>query len=207
MLYLKNILQSSVFLLIALTLAFGAGKDGPQDTTSIPDQKSNPTWMGEFEMNGLNNSITSDWIYNYDWADWYFLPDSPNTLQYFVEVPELTDDLIESGMFLVYVNLDEFDATQKVQSLPYVFTTGEDGNELELHMDVKFVNGGIYINTKMVSRDSPNDKTLDFFSENGSIPLKFRYVLIPSSKSGNFAALDYDKMTYEDAITELGLSF
>lgn len=203
---IKNVLQSLVFVLIALTLAFCTGEEGPQGPIGLQGPQGIPGADGRDGANGSVTTIASDWILIDDPSGWELTSDSPYALQYYIEIPELTNDILDSGIMLVYGNLDEFDDEPTVRLMPFSLTDTDGVYLVELDVDAKFVSGGMYVTTEVLTISSSNGENLDFFAENGPLPIRLRYVLIPDSASGKFSDSDYSKMTYEEVMIQLGLS-
>lgn len=193
---IKNMLQSSVFVLIALTLAYCGGEERSQGVIGLQSPEVIPGSDGQNGLNESVNSITSDWIVIDDPSGWELTNDSTNGLQYYIEVPELTDDILDTGIIMVYGTLKEFKNESKARRMPFSLRDTDGDYQVELDVDAKFVSGGMYITTEVLTASSSNGENVDFFGENGPLPVRLRYVLIPDTDSGKFSAADSGNMSY-----------
>lgn len=181
-----------IFLLGFLTLfscspedgAEGAmGPAGPQGVQGIPGE------TGPKGDTGETNIIASEWI-----PSGFTVPTpiAESFVQFFIDAPELTDEIKQSGVIMVYGKYGN-ETLPRIVPLPFLIPNVRNHY---YYFQINDINNRISINL--------------YHTENGSIGYpafeEYRYVLIPpTTTTTGKPSIDYSQMSYDDVVTLLNL--
>ncbi|OBX18194.1 MULTISPECIES: collagen-like protein [Bizionia] len=186
------------YLLLALLVTFSFscspedGNDGAPGPTGIDGTNGTNGTDGQDGQDGNANVIASDW----------FGPDGQTFVtngytkyaEFDVNVPELTNDIIDGGVILVYSKFTNFVPevwpAGNTALLPITISGGTTDHVFTFYTETTNINF-------RYGREGPAP-TWEF-----SNTARFRYVLIPSAEAKN--SLDYSKMTYEEVMNHFDL--
>ena len=197
--YLKNVLQSGVFLFLVFMLV-NASDFLKTAEASAPENFRTQTAFVSSE------TYESDWFLIADSEGWTYLDDSPNVLRYFLEIPEITSDLLRSGRLQAFGALSGFGEDPRGSTLPTSkkIKSGNQSTKLEIRTD--FVAGGVYLTATAFTTSTSAADNLDFFAENGPVSLKFRYVVMPKRTSEDLVLEEHGASGYPDTEIPFGRS-
>lgn len=165
------------------------GPQGEQGIAGLNGQDGNNGEQGpqgEQGETGTANVIYSSWIANN-------FPEPPildNRANFTIEIPELTDEIKNSGLIQVYARRPSGPDIYAIAPLPIIIL--EPVNEYYSFEYNSFNNN---LTIRLAATD---DLNINFF-----IYREFRYIIIPGgvATSGKTSKIDYAKMSYEE-ITE-----
>ncbi|MCX7547822.1 hypothetical protein OS188_07645 [Xanthomarina sp. F1114] len=196
---MKTILKAK-YLVLALFVAFSFacspedGEPGPQGPAGIDGVDGADGTDGTDGTDGNANVIYSSW----------FGPDGQTFIsngyisyaEFEVNVPELTNDIINNGVVLVYAKLSNYVPEVwpegHIAQLPITIGGGTTDHFYTYYVEESNIN-------IRYRRDGPQPEWI-FSSTN-----RFRYVLIPGNTGARVQQIDYSKMTYEEVINHFNL--
>ncbi|TAI47290.1 collagen-like protein [Flagellimonas allohymeniacidonis] len=204
------------------------GAIGPQGAQG-PEGEQGPAGpqgeQGEQGADGNMNLISGEWIHEVSIGEELFVLDEELPLYEFDwEVPELTADIVDGGMVLVYAQIrlySNFDLPtvptfDQVMQLPQQVVydiSGIEGEPVEGDFSQKdiwtysFLEGGIkisfYSEILLLAGDDGDKSVSVAKSEDSDVSL--RYVLVPPSTMGKKEMENLRKMTYEEVLAYLGI--
>ncbi|MFM1879673.1 MAG: hypothetical protein RLZZ241_2539 [Bacteroidota bacterium] len=191
--YIKNVLQSVVFLFLAIALAYTSGQWEIAHGTVASDPNHN------LLSENTPKAVASNWMLIDDAKGWSYLDDSPNVLQYFIDIPEITSELLSSGMFLSFCDLSSVAKEEAILSLPASHTLIDGHQITKLELNTRFVVGGVYLTTEAFTSSTSTTDNLDFFGEKGPIALKFSYIILPRTSDADLVLSALKRSSsYED---------
>lgn len=195
----KTTISKTTYFLLALLVAFsfscnpedgedgidgqdGIGLTGPAGTNGEDGADGTDGTNGEDGEDGNANVIASAWV------DASYTAITSFRRTFILTAPEITQDAMDSSAIFVYGRANGSEVWALAVNFPFVghsfsYACNSVG-EINIYCD-----------------------SIDSFGSLGSPYLsEFRYVIIPASTSGK-SAVDYSKMSYEEAIDILGLDY
>jgi len=202
---MKKILLFTTVLTLCMACSGEDGMDGamgvqgPQGEQGIAGTNGEDGANGEPGADGENgdqgetgsaNVIYSDWILNN-------FPESPilaSSTFFNIEVPELTDEVKNTGLILVYARRISAPENYTIQQLPItIYST------VNHHYDYDFFSS---FNSNITIRlESIDDSPIGF-----PIYMEFRYIIVPGGiPSGSKSHIDFNKMNYEEIVAHFSI--
>ncbi|MHA7056843.1 hypothetical protein ACWGOQ_0006460 [Aquimarina sp. M1] len=135
---------------------------------------------------GTANVIYSDWFANEFSNDII-----PTSSSFTIPAPELTNNIINEGVILVYGRRVEADLSNRTYQLPIVF-----GASRQQSYYYSVLNDSEEIRITVVANEQGESVG------NGTFFNQYKYVIIPGGQAAGITALDLKHMTYEE-IAEL----
>lgn len=169
----KSLINRLFYYSFILLITFSCSPDDGQDGAQGPEGPAGP--QGE---TGTANVIYSGWLPS------QFTSPSNSQLQSYPEsAPQLTQEIMDSGVFLVY--------GRRSSGLVYQLPVRTFGNQ-----------------NYQFSFDTPGEFSLTVFTENATlgdlwIDGEFRYIIIPGGNPAggkNLNLPNFNKMTYEEVV-------
>ncbi|MCX7550666.1 hypothetical protein [Xanthomarina sp. F2636L] len=191
---ISNLISKSKYVLLAFLVIFSFSCS-PEDGDTGP--------QGPAGMDGTDGTDGTDGNANVIYSSW-FGPDGQTFIsngytsyaEFEVSAPELTNDIINNGVVLVYAKFNNYVPevwpAGHVAQLPLTISGGTTD-----HIYTYYVEDS---NMKIRYRQEGPASTWSFVGVQ-----MFRYVLIPGNIDARAQQIDYSKMTYEEVINHFNL--
>ena len=162
------------------------------------------------------NVIASDWLHVPAVLDLFEYSDSHPLLTYNWDVPQLTEDIANGGVVLVYAQIYIYGSngtetvpnTDNIVSLPQQVIVFYNEDEIGKDVfDYSFSPGNILISIYSESIIMNNEVFKGVsMGKDEELEISLRYVLAPSGALGKGTIENLKKMTYEEAVAYLGIN-